>query len=254
MDNLRQEYVNMNLKEVGTISILIHHHTIAYEQDGSIWIQSPIGVWVDELSKYFGKIGLLLFLSDRRHKFQDYQIRNENIRIHSLGQAGQKNRLLRNLKAKNICSKVSQNYQCTIIRGITPRQLLVYKSSTTRLKVFYFVGSLIDSKPRLSLDLVSFIQRFMFHVHRMGMRTIFKTSAILTNSPGTVKEIERIFGKQALFAPTNTLSERYYSYQPYYNQEDIVRLLYCGRIAKDKGIEDLLLAVRFYEIEKLNAS
>jgi len=233
----------MNSLNSEKLSILIHHHTIAYVQDDKIWLQSYIGFWVDELSKHFNKIGLILFISNEKSDIQDYCIKSQNITLHPLGTSEQRGRIKRNQKAKSICKKVSQQYSCLIIRGITPRQLLVYKNSTG-CKVFYFVGSLYDSKTRLKFDIFSFFQRFMYHLRMIQLRSIFKTSSIITNSPGTVKEVENKFGKAASFISTNSLPKHFYNYRLYRPAEGVVKLLFCGRITQDKGIEDLIYAVK----------
>ena len=110
------------------MKLLIHHHAVAYNEGKSIWIQSSIGAWVRELSFYFSEIGLLVHISKEKLPIQDYQICSSNIKIQSLEINDTKNRINRNRLIKKKCKTVSSQYDCLLIRGITPRQLLVYNN------------------------------------------------------------------------------------------------------------------------------
>ena len=48
------------------LKLLIHHHTVAYQNSEGIWLQSFIAEWIIQLSLHFDQIGLLLHLSDKK--------------------------------------------------------------------------------------------------------------------------------------------------------------------------------------------
>lgn len=234
----------MSSSGIKKLNIIIHYHSIAFEQNGSIWLQSSIGVWVEELSKLFGKVGLLLFISKEKLDNQDYCINSQNVILHPLGHTGQRNRLRRDLKAKSVCREASPQYNCLIIRGITPKQLLVNESCKLELKIFYFVGSVKDSTPEVSFSLFSIFLRFIHRLRLNQMKIILNNSSVFSNSPYVVKEIDYYFRKKAVFVPTNTLSEKFYIYRSSRASNYVLKLMFCGRVVKEKGIEDLLFAIK----------
>ena len=60
-------------------SLLIHHHAAAFTDKGKIWINSNIGRWVNGLSQYFVRIGLLVHETRVKNTFQDTCINRGNV-------------------------------------------------------------------------------------------------------------------------------------------------------------------------------
>jgi glycosyltransferase involved in cell wall biosynthesis len=78
---------------------------------------------------------------------------------------------------------------------------------------------------------------------RRELRAIARESLLLANSPELVSEVRNEYGKDASFVPTNTLStEECPSYQSHV-QSSPMRILFCGRVVREKGILELVQSV-----------
>ena len=120
--------------------ILIHHHAIAFKDKNGIWIQSFIGRWIISLSKYFGEIGLLSHISNKKTPVQDTLIIEDNVVLHSLGSAGKfKDRFARSRRIIEVCNSLRNEYDVLLIRGITPRQFNIWNSIKVKSSEKYFL-------------------------------------------------------------------------------------------------------------------
>jgi glycosyltransferase involved in cell wall biosynthesis len=145
------------------------------------------------------------------------------------------------------------NYDVLLIRGITPRQLLVSNSCSTPNKVYLMVGSIIDSMPKLSFSRIGIIT-WLLHKQRLkGIQTISKTAVMLANSPATVKELKDLYNIDSHFVPTNSIKLE--NFEPLVIRQigDPIKLLFCGRVVKDKGIEELIESLGLLKKKGANA-
>ena len=63
--------------------IFFHHNKVFIDEFGCCWYSSSIGLWLNELSKYF-EISLLSNKSKIKYRFQDLPL-NKNIKLIDLG-------------------------------------------------------------------------------------------------------------------------------------------------------------------------
>ena len=134
--------------------LLIHHHNIAYlDEDGSIWLSSWIGRWVNALAETVAEIGLLLHQSSEHLPLQDTPVfTRENVQLFSLGPPGKAvDRIQRMQRIKNACKQAGAQADGLLIRGITPRQHTMWGNTPVEKKAFLLVGSL-NRKRRVSLS------------------------------------------------------------------------------------------------------
>jgi len=225
------------------LKLLIHHHTIAFEKEGQIWVQSFIGQWVEHLSIYFEEVDLLLFKSKTELPQLDFCLSKKNIKLMSLGNARKGQWIQKAIEIPLVCRKISKNYDLLLIRGITPRQMLVYKSCKTSKKAFLLVGSIRDNKPKFVFNIPGLVDWILHKKRLWELRTISKNSLMLANSPGLVKELAYFYNVKAKFVPTNTIKQEDFSQMICKTYDQPLKLLFCGRVVKDKGIEDLINAI-----------
>lgn len=223
--------------------ILIHHHSIAFVDNERIWIQSFIGSWIQELSVYFDEIGLLILVSNSRRDEQDYPVTAKNVKVHRLNPSYNCNRFERNQHYRQVCREVSPDYGSLLIRGITPRQKLVFDNCDTARKYFLLVGSLIDSRPSLRLNKSSLVKWFLFRLRMHELKRISRYATMFANSPAVVQEVTDVLGVHASFMPTNTISRNDFMPLIVRDIKQPVRILFCGRVVKEKGIEELIDAI-----------
>jgi glycosyltransferase involved in cell wall biosynthesis len=223
--------------------IVFHHHANAFvDESGAIFLQSFIAKWINELAKHVEKIGLLLYTTNVQTNSQDVLLEGDNITLHSLGNRNQ-NVFLRQRLIKNVCKQIEGEYNVLLIRGITPAQYTVWKNCSIDKKVFLLVGSLMDSQPKLSLSRVGILTYLIYRLRIQQLNKMSKQGTLLVNSPKIISEVKRLMNKNAYFVPTNTISTT--DIRPLHVKEigRPVRLFFCGRVVKDKGIFELLKAV-----------
>jgi glycosyltransferase involved in cell wall biosynthesis len=75
---------------------------------------------------------------------------------------------------------------------------------------------------------------------RRELRAIARESLLLANSPELVSEVRNECGKGASFVPTNTLSAKEFPSFQSHRQSSPLRILFCGRVVREKGILELV--------------
>ena len=225
--------------------LLIHHHNIAYlDREGAIWLSSWIGRWVNSLAEYYSGIGLLLHQSLEHLPQQDTRITNDNVHLFSLGPSGKVvDRFQRMRRIKKACSQAGEQADGLLIRGITPRQHTVWKSTPLENKAFLLVGSL-NNRRKLTLS-PNQLLKYAFMQHRRGEfhKMAARGTTLLANSPGLVTELYERFGYQAQFVPTNSVCRDEFIPLEVRPVTLPWKLLYCGRLDFEKGLRELFQAV-----------
>lgn len=223
-------------------SILIHHHARVFHGD-TLHLQSFIGAWVQELSKHFERVGLLMHETSSREVKQDFEVSAANVELISLGpNGGLRDRQQRIKRIRRICKGLTNTYDILLIRGITPRQLLIYNNVEVPLKSFLLVGSLKDGKPNFGLSVGKLYAYLMFNHRLREFKKIARNSLLMGNSPRLVEEIKEITGKEAHFIPTNSIAHSHFSNSQRNYSEPELRILFVGRVHQDKGIRELFHA------------
>lgn len=222
------------------MKLLIHHHTRAYVDEKGIWLQSFIGSWVRELSKYFSEIGLLINVSNTKMETQDYLVSENNVVAHNYNC---KSRRDLNKNIITTCRNLSFKYDILIIRGITPKQKIVFDNCRVNRKAFLLVGSIKNSKPVLKINKRRIIEWFLYWVRIYQLKKIAKSSKIYANSKAAVDELFNFLNINASVIPTNTISNT--DFIPFQQKKisSPINLLFCGRVREDKGIEELIKAL-----------
>lgn len=222
------------------MKLLIHHHAEAYIDKHGIWMQSFIGAWASEISKNIKQVGLLVHITETKRKNLDYCIRNSNVKVESLGlNKGLKNRANRLAYIK----KKSQSligYSHLLVRGVTPRQALVMQNSPIKKKFFLFVGCLADSEAFQIKGAKSGFRFFMKSLRNWELRKISAVASFASNSPSTALEVRGRFKIESVFIPTNTISIEDFCLNESKEDCNQLRMLFVGRVTREKGIEELL--------------
>lgn len=232
------------------MKLLIHHHTEAYVDKNGIWVQSFIGAWAIEIAGNINEVGLLLHTTSLKCEKLDYCISSSNVKLESLGEnIGWRNRIQRLRFIKKKCESL-YNYSHLIVRGVTPRQLLVINSSPIKNKFFLFVGCVNDAQNVKINGFQAIINLAMIKYRNYELKKISKQSLFAANSPVTVNELNEKFNIPAVFIPTNTISIKYFK-KVQRKKSTCFRILFVGRVTQDKGIEELISA--FQKIKQIHS-
>ena len=223
--------------------LLIHHHCTYELRDNDYYSVSFISHWVNQLTKYFD-VGLLIHES-RLSKSNNDTLIAPKVKIHSLGLEGKRwDRLKRIRRIRNVCQKVSEEYDILLIRGITPRQMTIYNHCNISEKFYLLVGSIKSSTPHWSKIFKTPYEYLMHFWRKFELKKISKKSKLFANSPTVVDELKVFYGISAKYVATNSIkSNEIRDTVKVIDTDKVISLLFCGRIEKDKGIEELLHAL-----------
>jgi glycosyltransferase involved in cell wall biosynthesis len=225
------------------VKLIIHHHSLVFQNSQGYWFPSFIGAWLDEISMQFEDVVFIGEMSQGKLENQDFLINKPNFRVEFFGVRGICSSSKKKAKIKQLGKELSTQYSHLIIRGITPRQYQVFSAFKGLSSSFLMVGSLKDSKPTLKANYVSIIVWLLFFLRRHQLKLISKKSRIFANSPLIVSELNAFLNVKSEFVPTNTLRNHHFTEFAFRGFQPKPVLLFCGRVVKDKGIEELILAM-----------
>lgn len=236
--------------------LLFHHHDIAYHPGPrEIWMTAGIGRWISALSVHFQEIGLLLHESDHRLHQQDYQVTESNVKLVSLGAPGHYvDHFSKLRRLRQVCQQAGAQADGLLIRGLTPRQYLVWRHTPVSHKAFLLVRSprqnrLVNINPLTILSTA--INKY--REYDFG-RIVRKNTLMIANSPLHVDELKDIYNVQAHFIPTNTIRLAEFSPLQARPLNNPLRLFFCGRLHDLKGVRELLTSVAVLRGQGINCT
>jgi glycosyltransferase involved in cell wall biosynthesis len=225
------------------MKLIIHHHALVYQDEFGYWFPSFIGSWLNEISNQFEEVAFIGEMTSVKSEHQDFLIHKSNFTVLSIGIRGVNTSSQKKQRIFQLGKEFASHYSHLIIRGITPRQYQIFKAFKQIPTYFLMVGSLIDSKPKFKFDYISLIVFFLYYIRRFQIRKMSKKAKFFANSPQIIKEFENQMNINAEFVPTNTLQNSHFKEFAFRGFNKIPVLLFCGRVVKDKGIEELILAI-----------
>jgi len=225
--------------------LLIHHHAVAFvAESGDIWLPAGIARWVSAISPYFKEIHLLLHQSTGHAKIQDTAITEKNVKLISLGTPGHYwDRIHRMRRIRETCRQAGVQADGLLIRGLTPRQYIVWLETPVPQKAFLLIRSPKQNRiTKLSLmDIVSAIinrQR-----EQEFSQIASKNTLLMANSPVHLPTLEKLSGKKAFFVPTGTIRKSEFAPLQFRPVSEPIKLFFCGRLHFLKGLRELFSAM-----------
>ncbi len=166
-----------------------------------------------------------------------------NVKLWSLGAPGKTwDRFPRIKRIKQVCSLAAQSSDGLLIRGVTPRQLDVWRATSVPHKAFLLVGSLLQSRPVFRLTFWGMYEFFMPYWRKHEVLETSKQGTLLANSPLIVAELATL-DRSASFVPTNSIRADEFSAFEVRRISNPPKILFCGRIVPEKGVRELFEAV-----------
>ena len=225
------------------MKLIIHHHALVYQDEFGYWFPSFIGSWLNEISNQFEEVAFICEMTSVKSENQDFLIHKSNFTVLSIGIRGVNTSSQKKQRIYQLGKEFTPHYSHLIIRGITPRQFQVFKAFNGLPSSFLMVGSLIDSKPKLKFDYFHIVVWGLYYLRIYHLKKISESSRIFANSPQIIKEFKLKMNINAEFVPTNTLKNSHFNEFAFRGFQKIPVLLFCGRVVKEKGIEELILAL-----------
>jgi len=225
------------------MKILVHHHALVYQDEFGYWFPSFIGSWLNEISNQFDEVAFIGEMTLIKSENQDFLVSKTNFNVLSIGIRDVNTSNQKRQRIFQLGKELTSQYSHLIIRGITPRQYQVFKAFKELPSYFLMVGSLIDSKPKLKFDYFHVVVWGLYYLRMYHLKKISKSSRIFANSPLIIKEFKLKMNINAEFVPTNSLKNSHFNEFAFRGFRSEPILLFCGRVVKEKGIEELILAI-----------
>lgn len=236
----------------------VHYHSPFYKNsDGDVYIVSFIGSWLDHLSVFFKEIIYIGHETKEKIANQDYKIINkEKMKFCSIGPPGGLIKLpLKIMRTKKTIREIENLVDGLIVRAPTPRQATIFGKFKGQNRALYLVGEPKQNsffsglKERgwkgLAIDLLNLRRK------RQTYR-IAKECLVISNSHELCRKYKEITGKKTYYCPSSSITERDFYFVEDRCLKTPIKLLFVGRVCRDKGIVELLKAASILKKEKYN--
>lgn len=233
----------------------VHYHSPFYrDKNGNVYIVSFIGTWLDELSCYFKEIVYIGHQTRERKENQDYSVINKNkIKFYSTGEMGGILTLpLKIYRTRKKVKEIEKKIEGLIVRAPTPRQGTILNAYKGKNKALYLVGEPVK-KPLYPLLVAGQIKDLLIEL--LNRRRKFQTSklsescVIISNSMELCRKYEEKLKRKTYFCPSSSLTEKDFFFVEDRCQGQPLKLLFVGRVCRDKGILELIKAAKILKEE-----
>lgn len=228
----------------------IHYHSPFYQdKNGNVHIVSFIGGWIESLSHYFKEVVYLGHITEERIESQDYCIKKgKNISFYSTGPFGGITTIFRKVRnTRKTLKEIEGLIDGIIVRAPTPRQATILDNFNGKNKALYIVGEPVKKpllpflKKRMGKD---FIIELLNRRRKKQTDRLANKCLVIANNPGICEKYNKSSGKKAFYCPSSDLEESHFYLVGDRCTGDIIRLLFVGRVCRDKGIVELLEATK----------
>jgi glycosyltransferase involved in cell wall biosynthesis len=215
-----------------------------YKDGENYFLPSFIGSWIFEMSHQFELVGLISIQSEKKLEKFDYQIvSSKRIMFFSIEKKKNIFNQLKKLPLKDFKTIQNLEFNFLIIRGITPLQYFIHRKFNFISQKFLLVGSVVDSRPKIKFTKIGLLLYFLFWKRILELKLISLTASVYANSPKIIEELHLKLSIKSSFIPTNSLRLKDFSKKKKMNLGEPLKLLFCGRVTAEKGIEELLVAL-----------
>lgn len=227
-------------------SILFYDHaTIFTDGNGDYYVNSGIGILLNEIQKSF-RVGLLLKPALKRERSHDFILKGDQFNHYSINiEKGRVNPLLAkivNLEAIRV--ETQNSFDILMIRGYTPHQTLIQDAfGKTRRTVLLLVTALNFDVSIGSVGIGQYLA--VKYRSRQFWRFLNSVDLVVCNNQGTRSRLKNKIKTKVVFISTNIVRDRDYSgfnFKP--RSKKSLSLLFVGKIVESKGVTELLLGVK----------
>lgn len=240
------------------MKIGFHYHTPAYQNThGEIWMEGHHGLFLDSLAAENEEIVCFLHtpLPEEMDRM-NYCIKSPNIKLVSL--PPHYHAIKRIFSRSTITRNAAKNFHgldVFILRGPSPLlpsfafQLVKHKIPYSFLLVGDYLKSLKGAK-------VSFYKRVLLWIYYSWNKYLqdkfARNCMVVTNSHLIKKEYAALNSNIQSIATTTIHKKDIYLKEPLLSGEKTVHLLYAGRLESSKGLDELLIAIKTLNNNKID--
>ncbi|MEO6233215.1 MAG: glycosyltransferase family 4 protein [Ferruginibacter sp.] len=224
------------------MTIGYYYHIPISKQGDALFVPGYLGIFLDAIA---AKVKILyLFMHDANEQQTveaDYKLKHKNIEFISLGKATPA--WHRHLFHKKILQKIiaiAETCDTIIIRSPTPLAPFFAKYIHHPRLIFMVVGDYLEGAKQFKIKsirdliMIQYLKR-----NDLLFREKMRNTDVLVNSPGLFNKYQK-FSKSIHLIKTTTLTESDFFIRKDTCQNEIIELLYTGRIEAAKGLFELV--------------
>jgi len=233
--------------------LAVHYHAPFHiDAEGKVFIVSFIGLWLEALASCWREVVYIGHRTASRRREQDHIVRCSNVRFVSAGEPGGMLSLIR--RVRGIKKAVDENLDkvdALIVRAPTARQGTIIRIFGKANKALYLVGE----PPERSLSFAAkagpmgILMEFLNRRRQRQTTRLAKGCLVVANSVELCRRYGERLGKEIFYSPSSSLTEEDFHHADDRCLGEHIRLLFVGRVCRDKGIPELLESVRLMKLE-----
>lgn len=225
------------------LALAIHYHVPIAVRNEKVYYNFEFGRWIDSLSTHFKEI--IVFAFKEENPNIQYLVSAKNIKCKILGVKKHPLSTIINLKYyKTFLQKNADEFDIVCLR--VPSFMAVYISLILKSKrqVFLIVGDMVGLNP-ISLNSIyqikSLLYKLYWRLDRQVLTLLSRNRIVFTNDESTFLNYPKIKCQKKIF--TSTIWDREIVQNRAITKIAEFRILWLGRISKEKGLETLIQAV-----------
>lgn len=225
------------------------------EKDGAYFFPAYFGRFIDSLASEVRRLILFAHRSDSPCDQADYQLSQTNIELVLLPEKKSSPSLLLNHRRFTRMFKAyEKDLDAFLVRGPTTLMPFIAESLKQTPIVFLMVGDHLEGLKSSKLASLRkfFIGKFWQFIYKRIERKLPEVM-VIANSEKLFEKYEKKASRIAR-TRTTTITEDDLWIREDTCTGDLIQLLYCGRIARQKGLEDIIEAVCLLRQEILPVS
>jgi len=234
-----------------------HYHIPAVQKEDGIYMPGYIGVFIDGLANECNKVVCYLHAPlESEVKQIDYKLKSSNIELVNIGK--HINVFKRVLKQKEFIKNIKEdldkrNIDIFLMRVPSPLVPFVTQLCKDKnIKYSYlivgdYVKNLQESKNIKPLK--RFILNVFYKYNKYYQDQYARHALLFTNNPMITKMYEKL---KPYEIRTTTLKQNDFYYDEGFYKDNILNIIYAGRIEPSKGIIDIVYAVKSLKDKNIN--
>ncbi|MDP1880575.1 MAG: glycosyltransferase family 4 protein [Parachlamydiaceae bacterium] len=217
------------------------YHSIAYQAEGQVYLPGYIGVFIDELARNCEQLHLFFQTSRRKNSDQDYQLCEQAITFHDLG--NETPAWERDINHKKYIDKIIHvDLDCLIVRSPSPLAPYFKHVVKENRLVYMVVGDYGEGRKSMKIkSMRDFAVWLYLGRNQRRFLKALKGSKVVVNSPVLYQKFIELASSVHLVKTTTLNKDSFVSssIKPF---SETIKLLYTGRFDWAKGLKELALA------------
>ena len=225
--------------------LALHYHVPAFIENEQFKTHGFFGVFIDSIAPYFSEICYFAYsppISER--KKLDYTLSAENVSIYNLGEGGKFGYLkfIYNFGLRRGFIEKLNQFDIILLRAPTALSFIVRR--TTLPTALLIVGEFPSTEQLNKLSILSNVyNRVLYRWMKIHQNALARKSLIFANNDISYQSA-LMFSDNVVRIVTSSFSNDQIYVRSNQKLNDIVKLLFVGRIEESKGLNEMIACLR----------